>query len=96
MISELLKLFDEHGAIAVMLAVVAGYHFWWTKAYRKERDAVRQEHIEERKEWRENSQTLQDKTTDVVRDNNEALRELTKVIAEGNNPRKKRRKKPRK
>lgn len=93
MINELLSLFGEHGPFAVMLVAVTGYHFWWTKAYRKERDAVRQEHIEERKEWLKSSESLQDKTTNVVKDNNEALRELTKVIAESNNPPKKRRRK---
>jgi hypothetical protein len=72
-----------------MLIAVCAYHFWWTKTYRKERDTVRDEHREERTEWMNSHKSMHKEATTVVRDNNKALRELTKVIAESNAPKKK-------
>jgi hypothetical protein len=82
--AEMLKVAMEHGPFAAMLVALCAYHFWWTKNNRKERESVRLDHKEERKAWRETHETLHKETSAVVRDNNAALRELTKVIAESN------------
>jgi hypothetical protein len=87
--ADALRFAIENGPFAVMLFAMCGYHFWWTKAYRKERDEVRTDHKDERKEWRESHDILHKETSSVVRDNNNAMRELTKAISSTNKKRRK-------
>lgn len=89
MISDIVTLLTEHGLAAGFLVVICIYHFWWAKMFREEQKSIRENHIEERKEWRRDQKALHKETTTVVRDNNIALRELTKVIAESNEKKKK-------
>jgi len=83
--TELIELAVKHGPFAVMLVALCAYHFWWSKQNRKDHAAAMADHQQERKEWRDSHETLQKETSSVVKENNEALRELTKVIAESNN-----------
>lgn len=84
MIDSLSNLIESHGITATMLIALCAYHFWWSKTNTKERQQLNSDHKEERNQWYEDSKMTQEKTTSVIKDNNDALNALTRVIADSN------------
>jgi len=74
MIEDIVTLAKEHGVVGVSFIVL----LW---LFNKGMD----KHSEERKEWREDSTRLTTETTEVVKENNQVIRELIRVIEASNN-----------
>jgi len=70
MLADIIILIKEHG----LALAFAGVLLW---LFNKAGDR----HSEERKEWRTDSKKISEETTSVVRENNQVIRELIRVIS---------------
>jgi len=73
MLADIILLIKEHG---IALAF-AGVLLW---LFNKAGDR----HSEERREWRKDAKKISEETTGVVRENNQVIRELIRVISVSN------------
>jgi hypothetical protein len=74
MLEDLLTIAKEHG-IGLSFSLVL---LWLL-------NKASDKHSEERKEWREDATKLSTETTSVVKENNQVIRELIRVIEVSNN-----------
>jgi uncharacterized protein len=73
MLADIILIAKDHG---IALAF-AGVLLW---LFNKSGDR----HAEERREWRKDSKKMSEETTSVVRENNQVIRELIRVISATN------------
>lgn len=81
-VSRLLELLDKHGPLALSLVIFIFLYLWSDRKNRQDKKETTSQHIDERKEWNKTHRELTERSISANDNCTEAIREMTRVIAE--------------